>query len=196
MLVGRAAPTFEAAAYLRGEEEPVSVSLADYRGKWVVLFFYPRDFTFICPTEIQSFAALHEHFEAEQAAVIAASTDSFFSHKAWYETDPRLSQVVFPVIADTGHHLSSAYDVLVDDGSTLRATYVIDPGAVVRHVYVNDGDKDGAGVGRNVAETLRTLRALRTGELCQEGWEPGELTVTGALTAVALEDGAEREVAE
>lgn len=184
MLVGRTAPEFDAEAYVRGEEDPVRVRLADHVGKWVVLFFYPRDFTFICPTEIQSFGELAERFEAEQAVVIGASTDSYPAHKAWYEGDPRLRHVHFPVVADTAHELSSAYDVLVEDGSTLRATFIIDPAGVVRHMDVNDSDTDGAGVGRNVSETLRTLRALRTGELCGEGWQPGELTVTAQLAGM------------
>src|SRR6187397_3389681 len=84
-------------------------ALSDYKGKWVVLFFYPRDFTFICPTEIASFGAMQKDFERENAVVIGASTDSFYTHKAWFESDPRLANINYPVIADTGHQVSGAF---------------------------------------------------------------------------------------
>lgn len=174
--VGKLAPDFEAEAYVRGESEPRRVSLAEHRGKWVVLFFYPRDFTFVCPTEIQSFAALHREFEREDAAILGASTDSFYSHKAWFESDSRLRDVTFPVIADTAHRLSEAFQVLLDDGSALRGTFIIDPEGVIRHVEVTE-----LGVGRNLEETLRVLQALRTGELCPAGWRPGQPTLTGEV---------------
>ncbi len=171
--VGASAPDLTIDAYLRGEPMPHPVSLASLRGRWVVLFFYPRDFTFICPTEIQEFSRLHPQFTQERAVVLGASTDSYFSHKAWYEADPRLRDVAYPVLADTSHRLSADYGVLTDDGSALRGTFIIDPDGVVRHVLVNDLD-----VGRNVEETLRTLRALRTGELCPASWNPGEPTLS------------------
>ncbi len=164
--------------YQRGAPEPITLALDDLRGKWVVLFFYPRDFTFVCPTEIATFARLHDAFTDENAVVIGASTDSFFSHKAWFESDPRLADVAYPVIADTSQRLSDAFGVLMDDGTALRGTFIIDPDGIVRHMLANDLD-----VGRNVDDTLRTLRALRTGELCPEGWEPGQATLThGMLT--------------
>lgn len=178
--VSRPAPSFEAGAYLRGEAEPLRVSLADYRGTWVVLFFYPRDFTFVCPTELQAFARLEPQFGEENAVVLGASTDSFECHKAWYETDPRLRDVAFPVIADTSHQVSDAYGVLLDDGRALRGTFIIDPEGTLRHVSVNDTD-----VGRDPDETLRTLRALRTGALCPASWRPGEATLTVTLPGVA-----------
>lgn len=153
----------------RGAHDAARLSLSDYRGKWVVLFFYPRDFTFICPTEITAFAALQDEFDAEGAAVIAASTDSFFSHDAWFRQEDRLQDVDFPVVCDTSHALAEAFNVLLDDGSALRATFVIDPEGIVRHMTVNEID-----VGRNVEETLRIVRALKFGELCPAGWQPGE----------------------
>ncbi len=167
--VGQPAPDMTVEAYVRGESEPRTLSLADYRGKWVVLFFYPRDFTFVCPTEIQAFAQLHPQFTKERAVVLGASTDSYYSHKAWFESDPRLSEVNYPIIADPDHQLSAAYDVLLEDGAALRGTYIIDPDGIVRSMHVNDLD-----VGRNVEEALRLLRALRTGELCPENWQPGQ----------------------
>lgn len=170
--VGKQAPSFEADAYIRGRSEPQKISLADYRGKWVVLFFYPRDFTFVCPTEIQEFGELHAEFEKEKAVVLGASTDSFFSHKAWYETDERLLGVNFPILADTAHTIARDYGILLEDGAALRGTFIIDPDGVLRHMQVNDLD-----VGRNTNETLRLLRALRTGELCPSSWKPGEATI-------------------
>lgn len=125
--IGRPAPEFSAEAYMPGASEPRAIRSSDLRGDWAVLFFYPRDFTFICPTEIQAFAALHQQFQDEGAVVIAASTDSYHSHKAWFESDPRLAAVTYPVIADTAHKLSEAFDVLLEDGSALRGTFIIAP---------------------------------------------------------------------
>jgi peroxiredoxin 2/4 len=176
--IGQAAPRFAADAYVRGQAGPQRVTLDAYRGRWVVLFFYPRDFTFICPTEIQQFGALHDAFTAEQAVLLGASTDSFYSHEAWYESDRRLAAVTFPVLADTSHEVARAYGVLLEDGAALRGTFVLDPDGRVRHLQVNDLD-----VGRNPEETLRVPRALRTGELCPVGWTPGEATLSARAAA-------------
>src|SRR6266550_1589720 len=108
--IGKPAPEFEAEAWTRGAHGPKKVGLSQHRGKWVVLFFYPRDFTFICPTEIASFGAIQKDFERENGVVIAVSTDSFYTHKAWFESDPRLANINYPVIADTGHQVSGAFD--------------------------------------------------------------------------------------
>jgi peroxiredoxin 2/4 len=179
VFVSKPAPNFELSAYIRGEKDEQRVSLEQYRGKWVVLFFYPRDFTFVCPTEIQAFGELQEQFEAENAVVLGASTDSYFSHKAWFETDERLLSVNYPVLADTAHSLSRDYGVLLEDGTALRGTFIIDPEGVVRKAEINDLD-----VGRNVADTLRTLRALRTGELCPANWDEGQKTLSQELEVV------------
>jgi alkyl hydroperoxide reductase subunit AhpC len=161
-----------AEAYVRGEPQPRRVTVAGFHGRWLVLFFYPRDFSRVCPTELQAFALLHPEFVREQAAVVGVSTDSYDAHRAWFESDPRLAEVRYPVVADSDHRLSAAYGVLQDDGSALRGTFLVDPEGLVRGVHVNDPD-----VGRNVQETLRLLRALRTGELCPEGWTPGQPTL-------------------
>ncbi len=149
------------------------MTLADHRGKWVVLFFYHRDFTFICPTEIAAFARMDTQFQAENAVVIGASTDSFFSHSAWFDADERLHGVNYPVIADTSHKLATAYTVLLTDGSTLRGTFIIDPDGNLRHVSINEPD-----VGRSPQETLRVLQGLRSGQLCPVDWQPGQDTLT------------------
>ncbi len=171
--IGQPAPDFQADAWIRGAHGPRKVTLSEYRGKWVVLFFYPRDFTFICPTEIASFGALQPGFEREDAVVIGASTDSFFTHKAWFESDPRLQGINYPVLADTSQQVSREFNVLLDDGAALRGTFIIDPEGIMRHITVNELD-----VGRNVDETLRVLQALRIGELCPVGWRPGQPTLT------------------
>jgi alkyl hydroperoxide reductase subunit AhpC len=167
--VGEATPETRLAAWVRGGEGPRQVSLADHRGRWVVLVFYPRDFALIGPSEFAALAELQSSFETEDAEVVAASTDSFHSHRVWFETDPRLAGVDFPVIADTAHQLSRDFGVLLPEGAALRATFVIDPEGVVRHMSVNELE-----VGRNFDEVLRVLQALRTGELCPAGWQPGE----------------------
>src|SRR5262245_43966438 len=171
--IGSPAPEAVVDYWIKGAHGPRRMTLAEHRGKWVVLFFYPRDFTFICPTELVAFGTLEADFKAEEAVVIGASTDSFFSHKAWFESDPRLLGVSYPVLADTSQQLSKAFDVLLDDGASLRGTFIIDPQGLVRHITVNDLE-----VGRNVQETLRVLQALRSGELCPVAWKPGESTLT------------------
>src|SRR3954467_7829486 len=153
--VGEPVPDQTVQAYVRGEHGPIDFSLADQRGHWTVLFFYPRDFTFICPAELASFAGRHQAFLGERAVVAVPSTDSYYSHKAWFESDPRLAGVDYPVIADTAHHLSRSLDVLLDGGATHRATFIIDPAGTLLHMSVNEHD-----VGRSVDEVLRTLRAF------------------------------------
>ena len=195
--VGEPLPDHSVQAYVRGERAPSEFDLSSHRGKWVVLFFYPRDFTFICPTELAAFAERHDDFLDERAIVIGASTDSYYSHKAWFESDPRLAGVDYPVIADTAHELSRSFDVLLDDGATHRATFIVDPAGTLLHMSVNEHD-----VGRSVDEVLRILRAFRTGALCPVDWGPGKATLTSDddwlekvfpdLAGPALESLAER----
>lgn len=167
--VGHPTPYFDEMAYAGGEFK--RVRLADYAGKWVVLFFYPRDFTFVCPTEIRGFATHEKEFTDKNAVVIGASTDSEHSHKAWFERD--LPMVKFPVLADTAHRVSRAYGVLLEDtGEALRGTFIIDPDGVLKYVVISD-----LNVGRSVKETLRVLEALQTGERCPIEWEPGSSTL-------------------
>jgi peroxiredoxin (alkyl hydroperoxide reductase subunit C) len=168
-------PSTELDAYVPGEPEAHRISLADYRGGWVVLLFSPRDFTFVCPTELNAFAELAPAFADEGAAVLAVSTDSFWTHRAWLQSHPQLEQVGYPVLADTAHILSRAFGVLLEDGSALRGTFVIDPEGVVRHMTVSDQS-----VGRSSDETLHVLQALRTGELCPVNWRSGERTLVAA----------------
>ena len=170
--VGAPAPYFKAESYVNGQFK--EVSLTDYKGKWVCLFFYPLDFTFVCPTEIRSFAQNEGLFRELNCQVIGCSTDSKFSHKAWYERD--LKEVKYPVIADTAHHVSRDYGVLLEnDGIALRGTFLIDPNGTLQWMSVN-----ALGVGRSVEEIVRTLQALQAtkdGEVCPASWKPGQATL-------------------
>ncbi len=169
MQIGQKVPDFEEEAYVNGEFR--KVKLSSYRGKWVIVFFYPLDFTFVCPTEINSFAQRHKDFEKLNAVIIGCSTDSVHSHKAWFQKD--LPDVDFPVIGDTAHRLVSLFGVLKEDqGIAFRGTFIIDPEGVLRAATIND-----LKVGRNVEETLRTLQAFQTGELCPVEWKPGMQTL-------------------
>ncbi|MAG11856.1 MAG: thioredoxin peroxidase [Parcubacteria group bacterium] len=168
--VGHSAPAWSATAYQKGKEFR-TVSSADYAGKWVVLFFYPRNFTFVCPTELKAFAASCEEFREVNAQLVAVSTDSEWSHKAWFEKD--MPDVQYPVLADTTHEIAWNYNVLVEKtGEALRGTFIIDPEGVLRYSVVSD-----LNVGRSVDETLRVLRALQTGGLCPANWKQGEATL-------------------
>jgi alkyl hydroperoxide reductase subunit AhpC len=167
--VGKPAPDVGGECWAPGAKVAKPLSLTDYRGSWLVLFFYPRDFSFLCPTEIAAFAALSRDFAQTGAKIVAASTDSFFSHQAFFAQDEKLKEVDFPVVADTSHQMANAFGVLADDGSAQRGTFIIDPGGTVRHISVNDSD-----VGRNVSEVLRVLRALQSGDMCPAHWQPGQ----------------------
>lgn len=168
--VGQKAPDFSGQALL-ADGSFKSVKLSDYKGKWVVLFFYPLDFTFVCPTEIKSFDKQYNEFKKLGAEVIAASTDSEYSHKAWSESS--LGKIQFPILADTSHKVSKSYNVLLEDkGIALRGTFIIDPNGFLKSATVND-----LPVGRSVEETIRTLQALQTGKLTGCEWKPGEKTL-------------------
>jgi alkyl hydroperoxide reductase subunit AhpC len=168
--VGQPAPDFTLTGVLDGDF--VDVSLSDYRGTWVVLFFYPLDFTFVCPTEIQGFAKHNAEFEKLGAKVLGASVDSEHSHKAWIERD--FGSLPFPLLSDIRHEATAAYGVLLEDeGIALRGTFVIDPEGVLKYAVVHDNN-----IGRNTDETLRVLQALQTGELCPVDWRPGEATLS------------------
>ena len=168
--IGKSAPDFaDVTTYENGEF--TKVSLNNFKGKWLVFFFYPRDFTFICPTEIRAFAKKTAEFDALDCRVLAASTDSEWSHKTWFEKD--LPEVKYPVLADTTQAIARDYQVLnEDDGSAERGLFIIDPEGIVRYALISSGS-----VGRSVDETLRVLKALQTGELCPVEWETGEDTL-------------------
>jgi peroxiredoxin (alkyl hydroperoxide reductase subunit C) len=167
--VGDTVPSIQVPSYVRDRRNARLMGPVDHRGRWVVLVFYPRDFTYVCPTELAELADLTAAFMDEETAIMAASTDSWLSHRRWFDNDPMLAHVLFPILADTAHELSHAFGVLDADGRCRRATFVIDPHGVVRHATISDGS-----VGRSAVETLRVVQALRTGELCPASWQPGQ----------------------
>jgi alkyl hydroperoxide reductase subunit AhpC len=166
------APAFKKSAYQKGiKDDFTEISLEDYRGKWVVLFFYPRDFTFVCPTEIQGFAKHEKAFADVNTQILAASTDSVNSHKAWFERD--LKEVDFPIISDPTQELSRSYMVFNEElGEAERGLFIIDPEGNLRYLLVSDDN-----VGRSVEETLRVVKALQTGGKCPIDWQPGEANI-------------------
>ncbi len=144
-----------------------------FPGRWKVLFFWPMDFTFVCPTEIAEFGRRAGDFEKRGAQVLGASTDTHYVHLAWRLHEPMLRDLPFPMLADTKRELATALGVLhPSEGVALRATFIVDPEGVVRHVTVND-----LSVGRSVDETLRVLDALRTGGLTPCNWKAGDPTL-------------------
>jgi len=168
--INQTAPDFQGVkAFHQGEFK--EVSLSDYNGRWLVLFFYPRDFTFVCPTELRGFAKHADEFTALNCDILAASTDSEWSHKNWFERD--LAEVKYPVLADTTQALARAYGVLNEnDGSAERGLYIISPEGQIKYIIVSAGS-----VGRSVTETLRVLKAVQSGELCPMEWHDGESTL-------------------
>lgn len=185
-LVGQKAPDFSLDAVVGGEFS--QVNLGDFKGKYVVLFFYPLDYTFVCPTEITAFADSYEQFKKLGAEVIAASVDSKFVHLAWQQTPRKqggLGPVPFSHVADLNKTLARDYGVLLEPaGVALRGLFIIDEEGVVQHATVNN-----LGVGRSVEETLRTLQAIqtvkKTGEVCPANWKPGADTMKGDVKGSA-----------
>lgn len=166
--VGKLAPEFRAQALVGTEFK--DVALRDYKGKWVVLYFWPLDFTFICPTEITEFNQRYEDFTALNAEILGCSTDSVHSHKAWMA---QLGGMKYPLLSDNTHEISRQYDVLIEEqGIALRGVFLIDPDGMLRYASIHD-----LSVGRNVDEILRVLKGLQTGELCPVGWKPGDKTL-------------------
>ena len=174
--VGQAAPGFDMPSTKNVEKLNENVRLSDYRGKWLVLLFYPLDFIFVCPTELTTFSDRYEDFLGIGADVIGVSTDSVHSHRAWLKT-PRdkggVEGLKYPLASDITKQVARDYGVLIEDkGIALRGLFVIDPEGVLRYAVVHD-----LNVGRSAEETLRVIQALQTGGLCQAEWHPGQETL-------------------
>ena len=149
------------------------ISTETYAGKWKVIFFWPKDFTFVCPTEIVAFGKLTKDFADRDAQLLGASVDSEFVHLAWRQNHPDLKELPFPMLADVKRELSSALGIIdAGEGVSQRAVYIVDPENVIRFVMVTD-----LSVGRNSAEVLRVLDALQTDELCPCNWNKGQETI-------------------
>jgi len=175
LTVGDKLPEFklQATVSLEKGKEFQEITNNSFPGKWTVLFLWPLDFTFVCPTEIAEFGRRTKDFADRDAQVLGASLDSQYVHLAWRKDHPDLRDLPFPMLADTKRELSSALGVLhKQDGVPLRATFIADPQGVIRHVSVND-----LSVGRNVDEVLRVLDALQTDELCPCNWKKGDPTL-------------------
>jgi peroxiredoxin 2/4 len=166
-MIGQPAPQFVAPAVVDGGDFK-DVNLTDYRGKFVVLFFYPLDFTFVCPTEITQFRDSLKDFKAAGAEVIGCSVDSVHSHRRWLKDD--LGNLGYPLIGDLTKRIARDYGVLMEDkGLATRGTFIIDPDGKIQYMGIHNTD-----VGRDSKEILRVLQGLKTGELCGAGWKPGE----------------------
>ena len=175
LTIGDTLPSFKLQAVV-GAEKPEfkEISNETYKGKWLVLFAWPLDFTFVCPTEIAEFGKKAKEFADRDAQVIGLSTDSHFVHLAWRKDHADLKNLPIPMLADQKRELCAQLGILhKTDGVPLRATFIVDPEGVIRWVSVND-----LSVGRNVPEVLRTLDALQTDELCPCNWQKGEKTLS------------------
>lgn len=172
--VGNKAPDFSAQALVDGDFK--NVSLADYKGKWKILFFYPLDFTFVCPTEIIAFSNAAKEFEQKGCHLIACSVDSVFSHLAWTQQsrdDGGIGDVNFPILSDMKGTIARDYGVLTEEGVALRGLFLIDDQDVIQHSTINN-----LSVGRNVDEALRLLKGYqytaKHGEVCPANWQEGD----------------------
>ena len=179
VLVGKQAPDFSEKA-VQGAEIIENFSLSQFKGKYVVLFFYPLDFTFVCPTELHAFNAKVEEFKALNTEVVAVSTDSWFSHAAWLNTPKRqggIEGVTYPIVSDFNKTISADYDVLLEGGMALRGLFLIDRDGVVQHQVINN-----LPLGRNVDEAVRMVKALQHveqhGEVCPANWNEGAEAMT------------------
>ncbi len=171
--VGQPAPDFNMPSTKNMESLAESVKLSDYKGKWLVLLFYPLDFTFVCPTELTAFSDRLDELNGVGAEVIGVSTDSVHSHRAWIKTPREQSGVAdlkYPLASDVGGKLARAYNILVEEANiALRGLFIIDPEGVLKYAVVHD-----LNIGRSVDETLRVLQGLQTGGLCAADWTPGQ----------------------
>ena len=178
LTVGDRFPPFrlQAVTSLERGREFQELTPTSYEGKWLAVFFWPMDFTFVCPTEIAEFGKRNADFRERDAQLLGVSTDTQYVHLAWRQNHPDLKQLPYPMLADTKRELSTALGVLHrEEGVPLRATFLVDPQGVIRHVSVND-----LSVGRSVDEVLRVLDALQTDELCPCNWKKGEPTLVTA----------------
>ena len=173
--IGKKFPQFKLKATVGNDLKTAFVDIDNqtYKGKWLVVFFYPKDFTFVCPTEIKGFADLNSQFKDRDAQVLTGSIDTEFVHLAWRQSHDDLKNLPFPMLADVKRELSTALGILDEnEGVAQRATFIVDPDGIIRFVYATD-----LSVGRNPKEVLRVLDGLQTDELCPCNWEKGKETI-------------------
>lgn len=180
---------FEVDAYLPEQDELKKIKLENYTGKWLVLFFYPADFTFICPTELEELAGHYDKFKDIGAEILSVSTDTKWAHKAWHTASDAIKKIKFPMLADPNHELSEAFGTLIEEGDdaglSLRATFLIDPEGIIKSVEMNHND-----IGRSAKELFRKLHAAKYvmehggQQVCPASWEPGDDTLEPGLKLV------------
>ena len=181
--IGDKVQDFEIEAF--HEDEIRKVRLSDYEGKWVVLIFYPADFTFVCPTELEEAAEKYSEFKKLGAEVMSVSTDTVYVHKAWHDTSPAIGKIRFPMIADPTGRMCREFGTYIEhEGLSLRGTFIIDPEGVLRAFEIHDNS-----IGRSAKEMLRKLQAAKfvrenKGQVCPAGWEPGKETLKPGLELV------------
>lgn len=187
--IGDKLPDLTLFAYDPREDRNITIETRNYRQKWMVFFFYPADFTFICPTELKELGQLYGEFEKEGAEIFSVSTDTVYVHKAWHDHSEALKKVQFPMIGDPAGELAKLFGAYIavgnDAGLALRGTYIVDPDGVLKTIEVNSND-----IGRNSRETLRKLRAEKFVrgkggiEVCPASWEPGGETLKPGVDLV------------
>ncbi len=181
--IGQTISDFELEAF-QGEQIK-KIKLSDYRGKWLVLLFYPADFTFICPTELEEAAERYEEFKKNGAEIISVSTDTVFAHKAWHDTSPAVKKIGYPMAADPTGKLCKEFGTYIEEeGLSLRGSFIIDPDGILKVCEIHDNS-----IGRSAAELLRKLQAAKfvrdnKGQVCPASWKPGEKTLKPGLDLV------------
>ena len=183
LTINELAPDFNAEVFI--DNEVKKISLFDYRGKWVVLFFYPADFTFVCPTELGDLADNYEKFKELGAEIISISTDTVFVHKAWHDNSETIKKIQFPMLADPTTKVCKSYQTLItEEGLSLRATFLIDPEGILKAYEFHDNS-----IGRSSQELIRKIQAAKfvkenQGKVCPMNWKPGSETLTPGLDLI------------
>jgi len=186
--IGDKLPELVLQAYDPRKDEEVSLKTSDFKGKWKIFFFYPADFTFVCPTELEEMAENYESFQKEGAEVFSVSTDTVFVHKAWHDHSEAIKKIKYPMVADPAGVLTKLFGVYIslgeDAGLAQRGTFIVDPEGVLRTIEINDNS-----IGRSAKETLRKLRAAKFvaehgGNVCPASWEPGADTLKPGMDLV------------
>ena len=181
--INKPAPEFSAEVF--HENQIKKINLADYKGKWTVLFFYPADFTFVCPTELGDLADKYEELQQLGVEVLSVSTDTAFVHKAWHDESETIAKIKFPMVADPTGKVCRAYNTYIsEEGISLRGTFIIDPDGILKAFEINNND-----IGRSGDELLRKIKAAQFvrengGEVCPANWQPGKQTLKPGLDLV------------
>lgn len=181
--IGEAIPELSGEVFQKGETKKIKFS--DFKGKWMVVFFYPADFTFVCPTELEEAADHYPEFQKNNAEIISVSTDTVFVHKAWHDTSPSIKKIEFPMLADPTGKVCRAFGTyLEEEGLSLRGTFIIDPDGILKSIEIHDNS-----IGRNIKEIFRKLQAAifvreNKGLVCPASWEPGKKTIKPGMDLV------------